>query len=121
MEEVVSIVKDCLNRLKRKNKVLTSDNESDKNDREVDGCTFIMIALWEAYDDSHHVERAIKTFVLGDMKKYREKEVLGCYGIMFRLWELILIGIISQSVLIFMVILHPESRVTKNIVITIKM
>lgn len=50
---------------------LTSNDESDKNDREVDGCTFIMIALWEAYDDSHHVERAIKTFVLGDMKKYR--------------------------------------------------
>lgn len=71
MEEVVSIVKDCLNRRKRKDKVLTNDDESDKNEREVDGCTFIMIALWEAYDDSHHVERAIKTFVLGDMKKYR--------------------------------------------------
>jgi len=50
---------------------LTNDNEQDKNEREVDGCTFIMIALWEAYDDSHHVERAIKTFVFGDMKKYR--------------------------------------------------
>jgi len=71
MEEVVSIVKDCLNRLKRKNKVLTSNDESDKKVREVDGCMAIMIALWEAYDDSHHVERAIKTFVLGDMKKYR--------------------------------------------------
>uniref|UniRef100_UPI003FEF7EFD hypothetical protein n=1 Tax=Segatella copri TaxID=165179 RepID=UPI003FEF7EFD len=31
MEEVVSIVKDCLNRLKRKDKVLTSYDESDKN------------------------------------------------------------------------------------------
>ena len=71
MEEVVSIVKDFLNRRKRKDKVLTNDNEQDKNEREVDGCTFIMIALWEAYDDSHHVERAIKTFVFGDMKKYR--------------------------------------------------
>lgn len=50
---------------------LTSNDESDKNHREVDGCTFIMIALWEVYDDSHHVERAIKTFVFGDMKKYR--------------------------------------------------
>ena len=71
MEEVASIVKDCLNRRKRKEKVLTNNNESDKNDREVDGCTFIMITLWKGYDDSHHVERAIKTFVLGDMKKYR--------------------------------------------------
>ena len=71
MEEVVSIVKDCLNRLKRKNKVLTSNDESDKQVYEIAGCTFIMIALWEAYDDSHHVERAIKTFVFGDMKKYR--------------------------------------------------
>ena len=71
MEEVVSIVKNCLNRRKRKDKVLTNDKESDKNDREVDGCTFIMIALWEGYDDSHHVERAIKTFVFGNMKKYR--------------------------------------------------
>lgn len=71
MEEVVSIVKNYLNRLKRKNKVLTNNDESDKNDREVDGCTFIMIALWETYDDSHHVERAIKTFVFWDMKKCR--------------------------------------------------
>ena len=71
MEEVVSIVKDCLNRLKQKDKVLTNDDESDKNEREADDSTFIMIALWEAYDDSHHVERAIKTFVLGDMKKNR--------------------------------------------------
>ena len=71
MEEVVSIVKDCLNRRKRKDKVLTNGKESDKNARVCDSCTFIMIALWEAYDDSHHVERAIKTFVLGDMKKYR--------------------------------------------------
>lgn len=71
MEEVVSIVKDCLNRLKQKDKVLTNDDESDKNEREADDSTFIMIALWEAYDDSHHVERAIKTFVFGDMKKYR--------------------------------------------------
>lgn len=64
-------MKDCLNRRKRKDEVLTNNDESDKKVREVDGCTFIMIALWEAYDDSHHVERAIKTFVLGDMKKYR--------------------------------------------------
>lgn len=71
MEEIVSIVKDCLNRRKRKNKVLTNGKDSDKKVREVDGCMAIMIALWEAYDDSHHVERAIKTFVLGDMKKYR--------------------------------------------------
>ena len=71
MEEVVSIVKDCLNRRKQKDKVLTNGDESDKNDREVDGCTFIMIALWEAYDDSHHFERVIKTFVFGNMKKYR--------------------------------------------------
>lgn len=71
MEEVVSIVKDCLNRLKQKDKVLTNDDESDKNEREADDSTFIMIALWEAYDDSHHFERVIKTFVFGDMKKYR--------------------------------------------------
>lgn len=71
MEEVVSIVKDSLNRLKQKDKVLTNDDKSDKNEREADDSTFIMIALWEAYDDSHHVERAIKTFVFGDMKKYR--------------------------------------------------
>jgi len=71
MEEVVSIVKDCLSRRKLKDKVLTNNDESDKNDREADGCTFIMIALWEGYDDSHHAERAIKTFVFGDMKKYR--------------------------------------------------
>ena len=64
-------MKDCLNRRKRKNKVLTNGKDSDKKVREVDGCTFIMIALWEAYDDSHHVERAIKTFVFGDMQKYR--------------------------------------------------
>ena len=64
-------MKDCLNRLKQKDKVLTNDDESDKNEREADDSTFIMIALWEAYDDSHHVERAIKTFVFGDMKKYR--------------------------------------------------
>ena len=50
---------------------MTSNDESDKNEEEVDGCTFIMIALWEAYDDSHHIERAIKTFVFGDMKKLR--------------------------------------------------
>ena len=39
-----------------------------------------MIALWEAYDDSHHVERATKTFVLGDMKKFgkkRDRDVMG--------------------------------------------
>jgi uncharacterized protein YeeX (DUF496 family) len=71
MEEIVSIVKECLNRRKRKNKVLTNGKDSDKKVREVDGCMTIMIALWEAYDDSHHVERAIKTFVLGNMKKYR--------------------------------------------------
>jgi len=71
MEEMVSIVKDSLNRRKRKDKVLTNNKESDKNDREVGGCTFIMIALWEAYDDSHHVERAIKTFVFRGMKEYR--------------------------------------------------
>ena len=71
MEEVVSIVKDCLNRLKQKDKVLTNNNGSDKNDREVDGCMFIMITLWEAYDDSHHAERTIKTFVFGNMKKYQ--------------------------------------------------
>lgn len=64
-------MKDCLNRRKRKDEVLTNNDESDKNDREVGGCTFIMIALWEAYDDSHHVESAIKTFVFGDMKMYR--------------------------------------------------
>lgn len=57
--------------MEAKDEVLTNDNESDKNEGEVDGCMFIMIALWEAYDDSHHIERAIKTFVLGDMKKYR--------------------------------------------------
>ena len=71
MEEMGSIVKDSLNRRKRKDKVLTNNKESDKNDREGGGCTFIMIALWEAYDDSHHVERAIKTFVFRDMKEYR--------------------------------------------------
>ena len=64
-------MKDCLNRLKRKNKVLTSNDESDKKVREVDGCMAIMIALWEAYDDSHHVERAIKTFVLHQLRGIR--------------------------------------------------
>ena len=50
---------------------MTNGKDPDKNERVCDGYTLIMIALWEAYDDSHHVERAIKIFIFVGMKKYR--------------------------------------------------